>query len=119
MEFEDREDLTGQQASKLVIPEFSLALWWANKELHDEKLLSDYCGKNDRTKLAVKIQRTGMSAPARFVEKLSLSLILPDSLLNFLFNFFQRTCRYRSPAKRTYGTGLQTSGGTKKIRPGR
>jgi len=65
MEFEDREDLTGQQASKLVIPEFSLALWWANKELHDEKLLSDYCGKNDRTKLAVKIQRTGMSAPAR------------------------------------------------------
>ena len=66
MEFEDREDLSGQQASKLVIPEFSLALWWANKELHDEKLLSDYCGKNDRTKLAVKIQKTGMSAPARF-----------------------------------------------------
>ena len=83
MEFEDREDLTGQQASKLVIPEFSLALWWANKELHDEKLLSDYCGKNDRTKLAVKIQRTGMSAPARFVEKWILSLILQDSLLKF------------------------------------
>lgn len=65
MEFENREDLAGQQASKLVIPEHSIALWWANKELHDEKILSEYCGKNDRTKLAVKIQKTGMSAPAR------------------------------------------------------
>jgi len=65
MELENREDLTGQQASKLVIPEHSMALWWANKELHDEKLLCDYCGKNERTKLAVKIQKAGMSAPAR------------------------------------------------------
>jgi len=65
MELENREDLTGQQASKLVIPEHSMALWWANKELHDEKLLCDYCGKNERTKLGVKIQKAGMSAPAR------------------------------------------------------
>jgi len=65
MELENRKDLTGQQASKLVIPEHSMALWWANKELHDEKLLCDYCGKNERTKLAVKIQKAGMSAPAR------------------------------------------------------
>ena len=64
-EFENREDLSGQQASKLVIPEFSVAIWWANKELQDGKVLSDYCGKNERTKLGVKIQKSGMSAPAR------------------------------------------------------
>ncbi|CBY37092.1 unnamed protein product [Oikopleura dioica] len=64
-ELENKEDLSGQQASKLVIPEHSIAIWWANKELHDEKLLCDYSGKNDRTKLAVKIQKSGQSAPAR------------------------------------------------------
>jgi len=65
MELENREDLEGQQASKLVIPAHSMAIWWANKELHDEKILSEYCGKNERTKLAVKVQKTGMAAPAR------------------------------------------------------
>lgn len=64
-EFEDREDLTGQQASKLVIPELQAAIWWANKELQDGKLLSDYVGRNDRTKITAKIQKIGQGAPAR------------------------------------------------------
>jgi len=64
-EFENREDLSGQQASKLVIPEFQCALWWASKELQDGKILSDYVGRNDRTKIVAKIQKIGQSAPAR------------------------------------------------------
>jgi hypothetical protein len=64
-EFENREDLSGQQASKLVIPELQAALWWANKELQDGKLLSDYVGRNDRTKIVAKIQKIGQGAPAR------------------------------------------------------
>jgi len=64
-EFENREDLSGQQASKLVIPEFQCAIWWASKELQDGKLLSDYVGRNDRTKIVAKIQKIGQSAPAR------------------------------------------------------
>ncbi|GLD46449.1 UPF0769 protein [Lates japonicus] len=42
MEFEDREDLSGTQAS-----------------------LQDYIGKNEKTKLVVKIQKRGQGAPAR------------------------------------------------------
>ena len=64
-EFDNREDLSGQQASKLVIPELQCALWWAQKELQDGKKLADYCGRNDRTKIIVKIQKIGQSAPAR------------------------------------------------------
>lgn len=64
-EFDNREDLSGQQASKLVIPELQCALWWAQKELQDGKKLADYCGRNDRTKIVVKIQKIGQSAPAR------------------------------------------------------
>jgi len=64
-EFDNREDLSGQQASKLVIPELQCALWWAQKELQDGKKLADYSGRNDRTKIVVKIQKIGQSAPAR------------------------------------------------------
>ena len=87
MEFENREDLGGQQASKLVIPEHSMAIWWANKELHDEKVLSDYCGKNERTKLAVKIQKTGMSAPARYFQFL-FSFFFAKRFFDNFFDFF-------------------------------
>lgn len=49
----------------MVIPEFQCAIWWASKELQDGKILSDYVGRNDRTKIVAKIQKIGQSAPAR------------------------------------------------------
>lgn len=49
-----------------MIPEFQCALWWASKELQDGKILSDYVGRNDRTKIVAKIQKIGQSAPARY-----------------------------------------------------
>lgn len=65
MEMEDREDLSGTQASLRVIPEEDCQLWWAAKEMQRGKKLQDYIGKNEKTKLVVKIQRKGQGAPAR------------------------------------------------------
>ncbi|XP_045895624.1 cilia- and flagella-associated protein 298 isoform X3 [Micropterus dolomieu] len=65
MEFEDREDLSGTQASLQVITEDECQLWWAAKEMQRGKKLQDYIGKNEKTKLVVKIQKKGQGAPAR------------------------------------------------------
>uniref|UniRef100_A0A3B4AWR6 Cilia and flagella associated protein 298 n=1 Tax=Periophthalmus magnuspinnatus TaxID=409849 RepID=A0A3B4AWR6_9GOBI len=57
MEMEDREDLSGTQASLQVIPEDECQLWWAAKEMQRGKKLQDYIGKNEKTKIVVKIQK--------------------------------------------------------------
>ncbi|XP_072302047.1 cilia- and flagella-associated protein 298 [Eucyclogobius newberryi] len=65
MEMEDREDLSGTQASLQVVPEAECQLWWAGKEMQRGKKLQDYIGKNEKTKIVVKIQKKGQGAPAR------------------------------------------------------
>lgn len=65
MEFENQEDLAGTQASLQVIPDEEAQLWWASKELQKEKKLQDYIGKNEKTKIVVKMQKRGQGAPAR------------------------------------------------------
>ncbi|XP_033002811.1 cilia- and flagella-associated protein 298 [Lacerta agilis] len=65
MEFEDKEDLSGTHAALEVIEEPEAQLWWAAKELKRTKQLSDYVGKNEKTKIIVKIQKKGQGAPAR------------------------------------------------------
>ncbi|XP_073770290.1 cilia- and flagella-associated protein 298 isoform X1 [Danio rerio] len=65
MEIENQEDLTGTQASLQVITNEEAQLWWASKELHRGKKLQDYIGKNEKTKIIVKIQKRGQGAPAR------------------------------------------------------
>ncbi|KAI8825209.1 uncharacterized protein EV422DRAFT_605904 [Fimicolochytrium jonesii] len=62
---EDKEDLTGTAASKEVIDIDTASLWWAGKELQREKKLVDYVGKNDKTKIIVKIQKKGQGPPLR------------------------------------------------------
>uniref|UniRef100_A0A8D0ZIY7 Cilia and flagella associated protein 298 n=1 Tax=Sus scrofa TaxID=9823 RepID=A0A8D0ZIY7_PIG len=57
MEFENKEDLSGTQAGLSVIKESEAQLWWAAKELRRTKKLSDYVGKNEKTKIIVKIQQ--------------------------------------------------------------
>lgn len=61
----DSEDLSGTQAANEVFDAGTARLWWAGRELLDEKLLSDYVGKNEKTKIVVKIQKRGIGAPAR------------------------------------------------------
>ncbi|XP_020651920.3 cilia- and flagella-associated protein 298 [Pogona vitticeps] len=65
MEFEDKEDLSGTQGALEVIEEPEAQLWWAAKELKRTNQLSDYVGKNEKTKIIVKIQKKGQGAPAR------------------------------------------------------
>lgn len=62
-EFDNTEDLSGMQASLDVIEDGSL--WWAGKELIPSKKLQDFIGKNEKTKIVVKLQKRGQGAPAR------------------------------------------------------
>ena len=57
--------LVSLQASKDVIPKGTGSLWWAGKELQRGKKLSDFVGRNEKTKITAKLQRKGASAPAR------------------------------------------------------
>lgn len=45
------------QASLQVITEDECQLWWAAKEMQRGKKLQDYIGKNEKTKLIIKIQK--------------------------------------------------------------
>lgn len=45
------------QASLQVISEDECQLWWAGKEMQRGKKLQDFVGKNEKTKLVVKIQK--------------------------------------------------------------
>merc|ERR1719230_533784 len=61
---EEREDLEGAAALEELEAD-KAALWLFSKETQDEKLLSDYVGKNDKTKVVAKLQKKGASAPMR------------------------------------------------------
>lgn len=50
------------QAGLSVIEESEAQLWWAAKELRRTKKLSDYVGKNEKTKIIVKIQQVSIFA---------------------------------------------------------
>jgi hypothetical protein len=41
------------------------SMWWAGKELLRDKPLNHYTGKNEKTKIVVKLTRTGSGAPVR------------------------------------------------------
>lgn len=64
-EFDNEEDLTGTQASLEVIEEKDISMWWAQKEFLRGKILQDYVGKNEKTKIVTKIQKRGGGAPSR------------------------------------------------------
>lgn len=61
---EEREELEGASGLE-VMEEDKASLWCFSKELQREKLLSDYVGKNDKTKVVAKLQKKGASAPMR------------------------------------------------------
>lgn len=51
------ERFSPAQAALSVIAEPDAQLWWAAKELRRTKTLSDYVGRNEKTKIIVKIQQ--------------------------------------------------------------
>ncbi|RTG91256.1 uncharacterized protein DC041_0008941 [Schistosoma bovis] len=52
-------------ASQEVITADNASLWFSGKEMHREKILSDYVGRNDKTKIIAKLSKRGTGAPAR------------------------------------------------------
>ncbi|XP_017840219.1 cilia- and flagella-associated protein 298 [Drosophila busckii] len=65
MEFANMEDLAGTQASKEVIEPSKAQLWFAGRQVLPGKLLSEYLGSNDKTKVVVKLNQLGEGPPAR------------------------------------------------------
>ncbi|GFQ98688.1 cilia- and flagella-associated protein 298 [Trichonephila clavata] len=65
MELMGKEELEGTQASQAVLKSYETELWWACKKLDHDKLLSDYVGKNEKSKIIVKLQKRGHGAPVR------------------------------------------------------
>ncbi|XP_043257780.1 cilia- and flagella-associated protein 298 isoform X3 [Colletes gigas] len=64
-EFENTEDLSGTQASLEVIDVQLAQLWFSGKEILPGKRLKDYLGRNEKTKIIVKLQKRGAGRPAR------------------------------------------------------
>ncbi|CAL8070481.1 unnamed protein product [Calicophoron daubneyi] len=65
MELDNEEDLTGTHASQEVIPVDEATIWFSGKEMQRGKLLSDYIGPNEKTKIVAKLSKRGAGAPAR------------------------------------------------------
>ena len=48
-----------------MLEEDTAQLWWAGKQLDRTKLLRDFIGRNEKTKIVAKLQKKGQGAPAR------------------------------------------------------
>lgn len=48
-----------------MLDEATAQLWWAGKQLQRDKLLKDYVGRNEKTRIVAKLQKKGQGAPAR------------------------------------------------------
>jgi len=65
LELENCEELQGTQESKMVLDPAKTTLWFATKELTREKQLKDFLGKNEKTKVVVKLSTAGSGPPVR------------------------------------------------------
>ena len=63
---EDKENgLAGTQAESGLLEPGTAQLWCAGKEFVREETVADRVGKNEKTKVVVKLQKPGQGAPAR------------------------------------------------------
>lgn len=56
---EKKMDFIGNYPDCNWLDEKTTVLWWAKKELKSSKILSDFVGKNEKTKLIVKTSKKG------------------------------------------------------------
>jgi len=61
---EEREAVEGSAALE-QLDGGAASLWFASKEMMPDKKLSDYVGKNEKTKVVAKLQKKGSGAPTR------------------------------------------------------
>lgn len=62
---DEKEEIGGTAAGMEVLDPENTVVWWASKELLPGKLLSDFVGKNEKTKIVCKLQKKGAGAPQR------------------------------------------------------
>lgn len=58
-------DLEGTAEGVDIMNEEGTVMWWASKMLDRSKVLSDFVGKNDKTKIVVQLTKKGAGAPVR------------------------------------------------------
>lgn len=56
---ENKMDFMVQYPDCNWLEENTSIIWWAKKELKNDKKLSDYIGKNEKTKIIVKVNKKG------------------------------------------------------------
>jgi len=62
---EGTEELEGTAEGQEVVDPEDTTMWWASKQLDRSKILADFVGKNDKTKIVVQLTKKGAGAPAR------------------------------------------------------
>jgi len=65
MECEDKEELDGRSDMQDILDAEDSVLWWAGKELQATKIMHEYVGKNEKTKLMTRLQARMSGAPVR------------------------------------------------------
>merc|ERR1740129_873156 len=65
MELEDNEELDGRSELQDVLDPTDAVMWFAGKEMQPGKIVSDYLGKNEKTKVVIKLQNRASGAPVR------------------------------------------------------
>ena len=65
IELENKEELDGQSESQDALEPREASLWWAAKEMQRGQLLADYIGKNEKTKVVLRLQPRASGAPVR------------------------------------------------------
>lgn len=65
MELEDKEELDGQSELQQVLDHTQTNMWWAGKELRTDQILEQYVGRNEKTKIVLKLAPRSTGAPVR------------------------------------------------------
>ncbi|KAL3680340.1 hypothetical protein R1sor_023296 [Riccia sorocarpa] len=60
-----QQELNGAYMGKDALDPDATTMWWAGKEFMRDLKVSDHVGKNEKTKVIVKLQSKGQGAPAR------------------------------------------------------
>jgi len=65
LELEGTEELDGHSELQNVLDAHGTNLWWAGKELRTDQTLEQYIGRNEKTKIVVKLAPRSAGAPVR------------------------------------------------------
>merc|ERR1711881_759357 len=55
----------GRSEIQDILETMDTAMWWAGKDMQQDKMLHEYVGKNEKTKLVCRKQPKASGAPAR------------------------------------------------------